>query len=598
MNIKTTWDLTRLFSSDTDPAILAARLLVEERARTFAATWEKNDSYLTDADVLLRALTEYEALNRETGTGERVGYYWWLRSVQDQGNAEVRGKLNEVIEWATKLGNELQFFPIRVARVSADMRALVLSDARFAPFQHYLERSFREADHLLSEPEEKIMSLKAMPASGAWVEMTERLLTKEEREVLHEDGNIVKTPFSALPAMLSSKEKPVRDGAAAAINDVLGKIVDVAESEMNAILGNKKINDELRRFPRPDSPRHLEDDIETEVVDALVGAVSKRNDIPARYYALKAKLLGLPKLAYHERSIEYGKLPTGYSYEDACAMVEKVLNGLDPEFGTIFRMFLDTGAIDAMPRSGKEGGAFCATQLLSTPTYILLNHTGKLHDVQTIAHEVGHGINNELMRARQNSLSFGTPTSTAEVASTFMEDFVLDELHREADEETRLALMMAKLNDDVSSIFRQIGCYRFEQELHAEFRAQGYLSKEKIGAIFQKHMADYMGSAVEQSAGSENWWVYWSHIRRYFYVYSYASGLLISKSLQHATRKDAGFIAKVKEFLASGTSASPKAIFAKCGIDITDAKFWDAGIAEIENLLLETEALARKLGKI
>ncbi|OGW19231.1 MAG: hypothetical protein A2072_02020 [Nitrospirae bacterium GWC1_57_7] len=275
----------------------------------------------------------------------------------------------------------------------------------------------------------------------------------------------------------------------------------------------------------------------------------------------------------------------------------RVMRGLDDEFAGIYDGYLQKGQIDVFPRKGKTGGAFCVHHLLSQPTFILLNHTNKLHDVLTIAHELGHGINNELMRSRQNALNFGSPMSTAEVASTFLEDFVLREVMRDADDDQRLAVMMMKLNDDVSTIFRQVACYRFEQELHAAFRNKGYLSKEEIGALFRTHMAFYMGDAVAQSKGSENWWVYWSHIRSFFYVYSYASGLLISKSLQHSVRQDAGFITKVKGFLAAGVSDSPKNIFSQLGVDISDKRFWGRGLDEVEALLDETTSLAKKLRK-
>jgi oligoendopeptidase F len=235
--------------------------------------------------------------------------------------------------------------------------------------------------------------------------------------------------------------------------------------------------------------------------------------------------------------------------------------------------------------------------LISQPTYILLNHTGKLHDVLTLAHELGHGINNELMREKQNALNFGAPLSTAEVASTFMEDFVFQELLKEADDESRLAIMVNKLNDDVATIFRQVACYRFEQEIHQAYRQKGYLSKEQIGNLFQKHMAAYMGKAVEQSPGSENWWVYWGHIRYFFYVYSYASGLLISKFLQNRVKENPPFIEKVKKLLSAGLSESPKNIFRELGVDITDKGFWSQGLNEVENLLQETTMLARSLGK-
>ncbi|HYA26516.1 MAG TPA: M3 family metallopeptidase, partial [Thermodesulfovibrionales bacterium] len=373
---------------------------------------------------------------------------------------------------------------------------------------------------------------------------------------------------------------------------------DVAEAELNSILGNKKIDDELRKMERPDLARHISDDIESEVVDSLIKAVSDRFDIPQRYYGLKAKLLRTKKLKYHERNVEYGGLAKHYTFEKSVRLVKKVLGNLDPGFAEIFDSFLDNGLVDAFPRKGKASGAFCAHHLISHPTYILLNHMGKLNDVLTLAHELGHGINNELMKGKQDALNFGSPLLTAEVASTFLEDFVLQELLREADAESRLAVMVNKLNDDISTIFRQAACYRFEQELHQEFRHKGYLSKKEIGQLFQKHMASYMGNLVEQSPGSENWWIYWGHIRHFFYVYSYASGLLISKSLQSAVKKDPRFIAKVKDFLSAGLSDSPRNIFMRLGIDITEKAFWDRGLDEVETLLWETEKLARELKKL
>jgi oligoendopeptidase F len=179
-----------------------------------------------------------------------------------------------------------------------------------------------------------------------------------------------------------------------------------------------------------------------------------------------------------------------------------------------------------------------------------------------------------------------------------MEDFVLHRMIKDADDQLKLELLMYKLNEDISTIMRQVACYRFEQELHKEFRKKGYLSKKEIGELFEKHMKDYMGDFVEQSPGSENWWVYWSHIRRFFYVYSYASGLLISKSLQDSVKRDPKFIENVKYFLSAGSSDSPKNIFKNIGIDITKPDFWNNGLKNIENDLKEAEKLAKKLEKI
>ena len=341
----------------------------------------------------------------------------------------------------------------------------------------------------------------------------------------------------------------------------------------------------------------MHDDIGTDVIDTLIATVAKRYAISQRFYQLKAKLLGVKKLAYHERNIDYTANGKQYTFQESADFVYKVFSHLDPAFADILQRFLDNGQIDVYPKKGKSGGAFCVYWLLTQPTYVLLNFTGNLRDVQTLAHEMGHAINDELMRKKQNALNFGTPMATAEVASTFMEDFVLQDILKTADEELQFALLLSKLDADVGTIFRQAACYQFEQDLHKTFREKGYLSHQEIGKLFQTHMASYMGSAVEQSLGSENWWVYWSHIRTFFYVYSYASGLLISKSLQKSVKDDPQFINKVKEFLSAGLSASPKDIFLQLGVTIADEQFWNKGLDEIENLLRETETLAKKLKK-
>lgn len=595
---RSVWNLKPLFAGDNDPRIEESRKLVEKKSYEFINAWKDRTDYLEDPAILRQALDQYESWKRHYGTDGDEGYYFWLRIHQDQNDPKLKARFNKIDEFSKKLENESQFFYLRIARIKPELQRRFLEHEGLAKYRHFLERIFAESRYHLSEPEEKILNLKSATSSSNWTRMTAGFLSKEERTVFTEEGKRKATPFSEIVGLMNSRKKRVRDSAAKAFNDILAKNVEVAEAEINSVFANKKIDDELRGSPRPDTLRHLADDIESEVVDALIESVFRRFTIPMRYYALKARLLKVKKLAYYERNMEYGEIARRYPYPKSVDLVHRVLGKLDPEFADIFAGFVHNGRIDATPKKGKDSGAFCIHHLMVQPTFILLNHTGKLHDVLTIAHELGHGINNELIRKKQHALDFGTPTSTAEVASTFLEDFVLDEIVHAADDELRLAIMMQKLNDDVSSIFRQVACYCFEQELHKDFRAKGYLSKEEIGKLFRKHMTAYMGSAVLQSEGSENWWVYWNHIRYFFYVYSYASGLLISKSLQNSVKQDPAFIIKVKEFLAAGLSDSPKNIFGRLGIDISDKQFWDKGLDEVENLLDETERLAKRLGKI
>lgn len=592
------WDLKDLFDGDDDPLIEEKRKTVEKKGYEFISKWKKRKDYLKDPAVLKQALDEYEQWKAYCGSDGDEGYYFWLRTSQDQNDPALKARFNKIEDFSRKIENDIQFFQLRIGKIPKKDQGKFLDYKGLKEYRHLLERIFAESRYLLSEPEERIMNLKSSTSYSNWIKMTSGSLAKEERQVLLENSNRETRTLSEISSLMNSKDKNVRDSAAKAFNDILSKNAEVAEAEMNSILANKKTDDELRNISRPDLSRHISDDIDSEIVDALLKSVSERFHISAGYYRLKARLLGLKKLKYHERNIEYGNIDKKYSYSDSIRLISKVFKNLDSRFNDILSEFIDSGRFDVYPRKGKGSGAFCIHHLISQPTYILLNHTDKLNDVLTLAHELGHGINNELIRERQNALNFGTPTSTAEVASTFMEDFVLQEILRKADDELRLAIMMKKLNDDVSTIFRQVACYRFEQELHREFRNKGYLSVVEIGKLFQQHMAAYMGDYVEQSAGSENWWVYWSHIRYFFYVYSYASGLLISKSLQNFVKDEPLFIDKVKEFLSAGLSDSPKNIFRKLGVDITDRKFWDKGLDEIEKLLHETKELAKRMGKI
>lgn len=598
MSKSLTWNLKLLYKGDDDPKM---KKDVEEAARnvhSFVKKWKPRKDYLKDPKILKEALDEYESLSAHYGLAGNADYYWWLRSAQDEDNTDIKAEVNKLHEVAVKLQNELEFFDLRVAKIEAGLQPKFLKFSGLKPYKHHLELLFENSKYQLTEAEEKIVNLKSKTSHSNWVDMTSRFISREERIVQDEDGRKRKKNFSELLDLVSSQKKRVRDGAAAEIHDINRKYADVAEAEMNSIMENKKFEDELRGFERPDSARHVADDVDSSVVDAMLEAVSSKFSVPKRYYKLKSQLMGIEKLGYHERDVPLGVIPGEYSFEKGVKLVEDVFRGLDPEFAEILKHFLENGHFDVFPRKGKSGGAFCAKYLKISPVYILLNHTNRVNDVLTIAHEVGHGINDEMMRKSQNALNYSSPLSIAEVASTFFEDFVLTRLMEDASDKIRLMLMMEKLNDEMRSIFRQTAAYMFEQELHREFRERGYLSKDEIGKIFKRHMRAYMGTSVSQDPGAENWWVYWGHFRRFFYVYSYSSGLLISKSLQSMIREEPRDVEKVKRILSAGRSASPVEIFKSVGLDIKDKNFWDRGLAETEQLLKDTEKLARKLGKM
>lgn len=595
---QTKWNLNPLFKSDNDPAMARERKKIERESYKFINKWKNRTDYLENPAVLKEALDEYEKWLRFCGTDGKEGAYFHLRTAQDQNSPKLKAKFNQVQEFGNKILNDIQFFNLKIARISPGRQKDFLEFPGLKIYKHWLEKVFREAKYLLSEPEERILNLKTLPAYINWVNMTEGFLSKEERIVLGSDGKKSKKNFSEIMSLTSDKKRRVRDAAAAAANDIFRKNADVAEAEMNSIMADKKINDELRGFPRPDSAMHMSDDISSEVPDALVGAAYGRFDISKRYYRLKAKLFGVKKLNYYERNVEYGRLDKKYFYREAVDFVFDIFSKTDKEFADIFKKFIENAQIDVFPRKGKSGGGFCSQRLMTQPTYILMNFTGRLHDVFTLAHEAGHGINNELMKKKQNALNFGITLFSAEMASKLMESFAFREMLEKTSGEERLIIIMMILDDDIGHIFSTAARNIFEREMHKEFRRKGYLSKEEIGGLFRKYRQEYMGSAVEQTPGTENWWMHITHLRVFFYNYQYAAGILAAKFFAKTARENPEFIGNIKEFLSAGLSDSPENLLKKIGINISGKEFWNKGIDEVENLLDEAETLAKKLKKI
>lgn len=588
---KYNWNLSKLIQNFNGDFIENEKKNISEACSKFKDKWESDRRWLENPRVLRDALDHYDSIYEKNGVEGRSSLYVYLLYCLDQNDEKIKAQLNKLDSFAKKEIEKIRFFFHSLMKMKIEDKNRVLESKEIEPYRHFLEMLFSRGDHILSKREEKILMITSDNAIGNWIKLTSSLLSKEEVKIKNKNRS-----FSEIVSLMDDRDKKTRDIATKAFNNILEKWIDVAEAELNNVLNYKKEIDELRNYPRPDTSRHLSDDIESSVVDTLRESVKEWFFLSKEFYKLKAKILGVKKLKYNERNLEIGDIKEyEFDSETSISIVRDVLQKLDPQYSKIFNNFIENEQIDFFPKKGKMGGAFCLSDRRENPIYILLNHTNKLKDVLTLAHEVGHGIHFELAK-KQNSLNFGASLATAEVASTFIESFVFDYLYEKVDEETRFILLMSKLNDEVSTIIRQIACYEFEQDLHLNYREKGYLSKAEIGQIFQKNMSEYMGPSVSQDKGSQNWWIYWSHIRNFFYVYSYASGLLISKSLKSSVKEDSKFIEKVTIFFESGESKSPKTIFSELGIDIDSKEFWVKGLKEIQKDLNEAKELSKQLG--
>lgn len=583
--MKYSWNFNLLYKSDNDPLIDTDIKKSEQTVKKFVNKWKKNDKYTKDPKTLLSLLLESEKLEEGLGILKKPSFYFYLRLSQEQDNAKLKAKSNLIDLKSVELANSIQFIQINISKIPKKDQSKFLRYPGLQDYKHYLEKIFREGEYILSDNEEKIVNIMSKTSYSDWVDMTSELLSKE----IVKRGRKTYT-IENLLSLISSNKQEDRDFAGKELNKIFKKHSDVAERELNAVLQYKNAQDKLRGFKTPDEQRIVNDDIDSEFIKTLREVVSENFDISKRLYKLVSKILGKKKIEYYERSIEFYKPKQKYTYEKSVEIIKEVYNKLDSQLGKMAQDVIENGQVDVYSKKGKSSGAFCIHNT-SLPVYILLNHNDQMGDVTTFAHEMGHGVNFLLAQKHQKVLNSGTPTSTAEVASTFFEDFAFQKVAANLKGKSKFFVLLSKLQSEMATINRQIACYNFELDLHGEFKKKGYLSKKEIGGIFVKNMKAYMGDCVNFDLDSEYWWVYWSHIRRFFYVYSYSSGLLISKALQNMVKENPKDIQKVIKILSMGSVKSPKDIFKDVGIDISKKEFWEKGLKEIRNMLEEVEKI-------
>ncbi len=589
------WNLSDLYAGDNDPCLLADVYAAEKTIEDFAAKWQGRTDHLTDPRVLREALDELEALDRVIGTGDKPTHYLSLRRAMDQNDPELKGLATVVNQLETKTRNKIVFFWLNVGKIATEVQAQMLEAPELEPYRRLLERRFRLARYDLGEEATQVLSLMSPTAIRAWSNMLDELLAEKSVEI-SVDGVTKTVPFNAAFSLLADLK--ICDNAAAAISDALKGVAKIAEHEINAVVTTLTKISEKQGYPSPAEDTYMGDDLDPESVEAMLEAVEAGYPNVHEFYKFKAQLLGRTDLTYANRNAAYGELPTGFSWNDAVTAVRKVYAGLDPWFAEQFDQALATGHIDAEAREGKRGGAACWHSLIGLPTYLMLSFTGTIGDIETVAHEFGHYLNNLLMQLRCNAFTYGTTRPLAEVSSIFVEQSVLEAMLADADDETRLTLLMQSLEGGVGSIFRQTAAMRFEQALYREIKARGYLPLEDINGLFVEHMGAYLGEGVKMEEGSELWWIYWGHFRAQFYNYSYAFANLVAKALHAKVSADPNYINEVKRFMGAGTTLSPRDLLASMKMDITDVAFWQTGLDEWENTFEEVQALARKLGKI
>ncbi len=595
-----------------------------ERSQAFAVSYTGKLAGL-DSAGLERAMRELAMIQELVG---RAGTYAGLRFSVDTADPAAGALMQELQERATEIETTLLFFELEWAALEDEQAERLLGDERLEFCAHHLRNVRRYREHLLSEPEEKILAEKAVTGASAWSRLFDELTSAievrlpvderssrvdgiaaagESAETRAGDGGTQREravgETVALDVALSrlvSPDRELRRATAQAITEALAPGLRTRAFLFNTLLADKSTDDRLRHYPSWLSARNLSNEASDESVAALIEAVRARYELPRRWYRLKARLLGVERLADYDRMAAVTQDEVTYSFAQAREIVLDCYSSFSAELGAAAQSFFDGHYIDAPVRPAKRGGAFCASAVPSVHPYVMLNYSSRRRDVLTLAHELGHGVHFALA-ARQGVFHQGTPLTLAETASVFGETIVFGRLlEQDSSPASRLALLAENIEGQVATVFRQVAMNRFEELVHTARRTHGELSVERFGELWADSQTEMLGDSVEITEGYRSWWSYVPHfIGSPGYVYAYAYGQLLALSVyQRYEQRGDELVPRYLELLAAGGSRSPQQLGEIVGVDLADPGFWDAGLDLVERQLLAAEEAAGAAGRV
>ena len=579
------WDLSPLVADAAD----ARRRLTAglERCRAFESRYRGTLATI-DAAGLAEALAELAAIDNDLS---RVASYVHLRESVDV-TAEENRDLSAAVDRAmVEAGNALRFFDLEWIALPDELAGPLTEAPEMAGDRHYLEALRRFAPHTLSEPEEHMLSERSPAASGAWQTLFGQITSTLEMPFDAGDGEEPHT-IDRLLALVRDPDRDLRRRALETLYRGLGPQADTLAHCYDTLVGDRLSMDRLRDYAAPMDPTHLRNELPGPVVDAMLAAVEWHYPIAHRWFRVKAGLLGLDRLELHDQYAPIGAARS-LDFSEARGLIDASFTRFSPRVAQIASGFFAEHRIDAEPRAGKRGGAFCAPVAQDASPYVLMNFTDRMDDVMTLAHELGHGMHFELAAGRQTALSAGTGLALAEVPSTFAELVTFDHLlATETDEATRRALVSERVEGSFATVFRQTVLTRYEQRAYA-LRAEGAtLTAERLSEIWFEENARYYGDALALPDDYRLGWSYIPHfISTRFYTYAYVFAHLTTLALYAQFRaRGEEFVGDYLDFLAAGGSAPPTELLGRLGVDLTAPDVWEPGFREMERMVAVAEA--------
>jgi len=586
------WDLSELVGEPVEAEV--GRLLQELRAAVEG--FEAHRGGLASDVVpgrLLEVLADYEAVVRRMYA---LSAYGLLRFSADTQSSEALTLRNRVDHELTEAENRILFFPLWWKGLDDGEAERLLPEASAADARHFLVDLRRFKPFALEERAEQIVNLKDANGVDALLKLYSMLTNRLEFR-LEVDGEV---STLTRDQVMSHAFSPRGELRAAAYRELLRVYREEAtvlgEIYLHRVRDWDAENRKLRRFDSPIAVRNVANDIPDGAVDALLDVVRANCGLFQRYFRLKAGWLGLDRLRRFDIYAPLGASDRRVPYDEAVASVLDTFSDFHPDFAARAERVFRQGHIDSEVRKGKRSGAFCATVLPEQTPWLLVNYTGRVRDVATLAHELGHAVHS-LLAEEHSALTQHPSLPLAETASVFAEMLLTDRLlGEERDPAVRRELLAAALDDVYGTVQRQAYFVRFEQAAHAAILAGKPL--DDLHDIYFGQLVEHFGDSVEIDPEFRYEWLAIPHLfHSPFYCYSYSFGQLLVLALYRRYQEEGpAFVPGYLQMLAHGGSARPARILAEVGIDMTDPAFWQGGFAVVEGMLDDLAGLESGAG--
>ena len=575
------WDTAPLYPSPDSAELQLDFSIAAEQVEAFRGRYQGKTAGLDHA-AMLEALVVFEALSERVTKPQMYAHLLFAADSEDDANKSLSQK---AAEFGNLMVRQLLFFDLEIMAIPDDRFASLCDDERLANYRHYLANVRKFRAHTLSEREEQLLKRKDMTGADAFCRLFDEI-SASFRYKMYVDGEERDFTGEELLGMLHHTDPDLRERGFATFLSRHEEEGIVFSAVFNDITLDHSQELELRNYSTPMEPTNIANEIEAPVVERLM-AVSEANYPLARdYFRLKAGLLGLPKLKNTDIYAPIGTESRSYTFAEAKELVLNAYREFNPAYESIIDAFFTERRIDVLPRPGKGGGAFCMGMTPSLPPYVLMNFTGNLRDVATLAHELGHGLH-FVLAGCQTMLNYHAPLPLAETASVFGEMLLTRHLlEKETDRDVKVALLCAKIEDIIATTFRQNVLTRFEERLHLE-RSEGLLTSNRICTLWWEENEKLYGDSVDMIEPYRWGWSYISHfIHSRFYCYSYVFAELLVLSLYRAYLQEGeSFIPRYEAILRSGSALSPADAVMPAGMDLADPEFWQKGYDLLGDLI-------------